>query len=88
CRTGSYGWVMSRDLHHYSFDHLLRSNPWPLLGMNALPEQMSEPWYPALRQAMESLHEERSKLFGGSVADWLQSEAASESVRDNDRSRE
>ena len=88
CRTGSSGWVMSRDLHHYSFDHLLRSNPWPLLGMNALPEQMSEPWYSALRQAMESLHEERSKLFGGSVADWLQSEAASESVRDNDRSRE
>ncbi|MHB0764416.1 virulence factor BrkB family protein [Stutzerimonas sp. NM35] len=88
CRTGSSGWVMSRDLHHYSFDQLLRSNPWPLSGMHALPEQLDEPWYPALRQAMESLQEERSKLFGGSVADWLQAESTSAPAGDDARSRE
>ena len=30
CRTGSGGWVLCRDLHHYSLDQLLRCNPWPL----------------------------------------------------------
>jgi len=88
CRTGASGWVMSRDLHHYSFDQLLRSNPWPLSDLQMLPEQVDEPWYPALRQAMASLQDERSKLFGGSVADWLQAEPASAPACDIARSRE
>lgn len=88
CRTGASGWVMSRDLHHYSFDQLLRRNPWPLSDLQMLPEQVDEPWYPALRQAMASLQNERSKLFGGSVADWLQAEPASAPACDIARSRE
>lgn len=88
CRTGASGWVMSRDLHHYSFDQLLRSNPWPLSDLQMLPEQVDEPWYPALRQAMASLQDERSKLFGGSVADWLQAEPVSAPACDIARSRE
>ena len=27
CRTGSGGWVLCRDLNHYSLDQLLRCNP-------------------------------------------------------------
>ncbi|QGZ31895.1 virulence factor BrkB family protein [Stutzerimonas stutzeri] len=71
CRTGS-GWVLCRDLHHYSFDQLLRCNPWPLSGRQSLPEHLDEPWYPTLRQSFELLHREQANLFGGSVADWLQ----------------
>ncbi len=88
CRTGAAGWVMSRDLHHYSFDQLLRSNPWPVSDLQALPEQVDEPWYPALRQALEALQEERSKLFEGSVAVWLQAEPAVEPEFDSARSQE
>lgn len=72
CRTGSSGWVLCRDLNHYSFDRLLRHNPWPLSGMQALPERLDEPWYPTLRQSLELLQQEQANLFGGSVADWLQ----------------
>lgn len=72
CRTGSSGWVLCRDLNHYSFDQLLRSNPWPLSGNHALPEQLDEPWYPTLKQSLELLQKEQANLFGGSVADWLQ----------------
>ncbi|MCQ4311976.1 virulence factor BrkB family protein [Stutzerimonas sp. VN223-3] len=72
CRTGSSGWVLCRDLNHYSFDRLLRHNPWPLSGMQALPEHLDEPWYPTLRQSLELLQREQASLFGGSVADWLQ----------------
>lgn len=72
CRTGSSGWVLCRDLNHYSFDQLLRSNPWPLSGNHALPEQLDEPWYPTLKQSLELLQREQANLFGGSVADWLQ----------------
>lgn len=72
CRTGSSAWVLCRDLQHYSFDRLLHSNPWPLSGVQQLPEQLNEPWYPMLRQTLELLQQERANLFGGSVADWLQ----------------
>ena len=72
CRTGTSGWVLCRDLNHYSFDQLLRSNPWPLSGSQALPEHLDEPWYPTLRQSLELLQREQANLFGGSVADWLQ----------------
>ncbi|WP_417778231.1 virulence factor BrkB family protein [Stutzerimonas xanthomarina] len=74
CRTGSSGWVLCRDLNSYSFDQLLRSNPWPLSGKQALPEHLDEPWYPTLRQSLELLQREQANLFGGSVADWLQSQ--------------
>ena len=72
CRTGSAGWVLCRDLNHYSFDELLRHNPWPLSGSQPLPERLPEPWYPAVRQSLEALRSEQARLFGGSVADWLQ----------------
>ncbi|AHL74879.1 membrane protein [Stutzerimonas stutzeri] len=72
CRTGSSGWVLCRDLNHYSFDQLLRCNPWPLSGRQSLPEHLDEPWYPTLRQSLELLEKEQASLFGGSVADWLQ----------------
>jgi len=73
CRTGSGGWVLCRDLNHYSLDQLLRCNPWPLSARVALPEQLDEPWYPTLRQSLELLQQEQASLFGGSLADWLQS---------------
>ncbi|WP_313132095.1 YihY family inner membrane protein [Stutzerimonas nitrititolerans] len=74
CRTGSSGWVLCRDLDHYSFDRLLRHNPWPMAGSQALPKQLDEPWYPAVRQSLELLRSEQTRLFGGSIADWLQGE--------------
>jgi len=72
CRTGSGGWVLCRDLNHYSLDQLLRCNPWPLSARVELPEQLDEPWYPTLRRSLELLQQEQANLFGGSLADWLQ----------------
>lgn len=72
CRTGSAGWVLCRDLNHYSFDELLRHNPWPMPGSQPLPERLDEPWYPAVRQSFETLRSEQTRLFTGSVAEWLQ----------------
>ncbi|WP_213661693.1 virulence factor BrkB family protein [Stutzerimonas stutzeri] len=71
CRTGSGGWVLCRDLSHYSLDQLLRHNPWPLSGLERLPETLSEAWYPTLRRSLELLQQEQLNLFGGSLADWL-----------------
>lgn len=72
CRTGSSAWVLCRDLQQYSFDRLLRKSPWPLSGLQQLPEHLDEPWYPMLRKSLELLYQEHASLFGGSVADWLQ----------------
>ncbi|MBS7663331.1 virulence factor BrkB family protein [Pseudomonas lalucatii] len=69
--TGAGGWVLSRDLAHYSLQHLLSHSPWPLPRLGQLPAQLDEPWYPALRSALERLHEEQATLFGESLADWL-----------------
>ncbi|WP_296222312.1 virulence factor BrkB family protein [Pseudomonas sp. UBA2684] len=69
--TAAGAWVLSRDLSHYSMQQLLSRSPWPLPQLSQLPEQLDEPWYPALRSALERLHEEQAALFDGSLADWL-----------------
>lgn len=69
--TTAGAWVLSRDLAHYSLEQLVRRSPWPLPQLAQLPEQLDEPWYPALRSALESLYEEQAALFGASLADWL-----------------
>ncbi len=71
CRTGSGSWVLCRDLRSYSLDQLLRRNPWPLLRIEQLPEQLDEPWYDTLRRSLALLQKEQANLFGGSLADWL-----------------
>jgi membrane protein len=50
---------------------LLSRSPWPLPRLAQLPEQLDEPWYPALRSGLEKLHEEQLALFGESLAQWL-----------------
>ncbi len=71
CRTGGGGWVMCRDLHHFSLQQLLERSPWALPSLEQLPAQLDEPWYPALRKALERLQAQRVELFGVSLADWL-----------------
>ncbi|GIZ13233.1 virulence factor BrkB family protein [Pseudomonas sp. NCCP-436] len=71
CRTGHEGWVLCRDLHQLSLHQLLERSPWPLPSLSQLPEQLEEPWYPALCQALEHMQVEREALFGQSLADWL-----------------
>ncbi len=75
CRTGADQWMLSRDLSYYSLTSLLQRSPWPLPGPQQLPEQLSEPWYPAVRSALAVLHEDQAALFAGSLAQWLQPEA-------------
>ncbi|MET1078828.1 MAG: virulence factor BrkB family protein [Pseudomonas sp.] len=70
-RTLSGSWVLCRDLTQYSLYQLLGHCPWPLPPLAKLPAQLDEPWYPALRQALEVLHEHKSELFGASLAEWL-----------------
>ncbi|MCY1537042.1 YihY family inner membrane protein [compost metagenome] len=69
--TSAGAWVLSRDLGHYSLQQLLSRSPWPLPQLSQLPEHLDEPWYPALRGALEKLHEEQAALFGESLAAWL-----------------
>ncbi|MEO4047863.1 YihY family inner membrane protein [Pseudomonas sp. CAU 1711] len=71
CRASGGGWVLCRDLQHYSLQRLLGRCPWPLPTPLQLPEQLDEPWYPALQQALRLLHEEQAALFDGSLAQWL-----------------
>ena len=71
CRASGGGWVLCRDLEHYSLHRLLGQSPWPLPRPAQLPERLDEVWYPALRNALEMLHEEQAALFGGSLAQWL-----------------
>jgi membrane protein len=75
--TGSGTWVLSRDLGHYSLQHLLSHSPWPLPRAENLPEQLDEAWYPALRSGLLKLQEEQTALFGEDLAKWLQAEAGS-----------
>ena len=72
--TGSGTWVLSRDLGQYTLAQLLSRSPWPLPRLAQLPEQLDEPWYPALRSGLEKLHEEQLALFGESLAHWLHPE--------------
>ncbi|MFD3302658.1 YihY family inner membrane protein [Aquipseudomonas alcaligenes] len=71
CRASGGGWVLCRDLEHYSLHRLLGHSPWPLPRPTQLPEQLDEAWYPALRRALDMLHEEQAALFDGSLAQWL-----------------
>ncbi len=73
--TGSGTWVLSRDLGQYTLAQLLSRSPWPLPRLAQLPEQLDEPWYPALRSGLEKLHEEQLALFGESLAHWLHPQA-------------
>lgn len=71
CRASGGGWVLCRDLEHYSLNQLLGHSPWPLPLPQQLPEQLDEVWYPALREALHKLHEEQAALFGDSLGQWL-----------------
>ncbi|HLD66771.1 MAG TPA: YihY family inner membrane protein [Pseudomonas sp.] len=77
-RTSTGSWVLCRDLSQYSLYQLLSQSPWPLPPLAKLPAQLDEPWYPALREALETLHEEQALLFGGSLAGWLHPESSDE----------
>ncbi|MBB2497292.1 YihY family inner membrane protein [Aquipseudomonas ullengensis] len=71
CRASGGGWVLCRDLEHYSLHQLLVRSPWPLPVPQQLPAQLDEAWYPALSLALQKLHGEQEVLFGGSLAQWL-----------------
>lgn len=71
CRASGGGWVLCRDLHNFSLHQLLECSSWPLPNLSQLPAQLDEPWYPALRQALERLQNERKEQFGVSLATWL-----------------
>lgn len=71
CRASGGGWVLCRDLHPYSLQQLLDRSPWPLPSLLQLPTQLDEPWFPALRQALEALRGEQARLFETSLAEWL-----------------
>ncbi|MFC3609001.1 YihY family inner membrane protein [Stutzerimonas tarimensis] len=74
CRTDAGGWILSRDLSRYSLSQLLASSPWPVMGAGQLPERFSERWYPPFLEAMNLWQEERDRLFGASLAGWLNRE--------------
>jgi membrane protein len=76
--TGAGAWVLSRDLSHYPVAQLLSRSPWPLPREVQLPEQLDEPWYPALRSGLEQLQATQLELFGQSLADWLHPESTAD----------
>jgi len=72
CPGGNGDWLLCRDIHQYSLEQLLEHLPWPLPGAAQLPKDCDEPWYPALRTALEALTAQRRELFGNNLAHWLQ----------------
>ncbi len=75
CKASGGGWVLCRDLHNFSLHQLFECSPWPLPSLSQLPARIDEPWYPALREALERLQVEREAQFGVSLADWLPGKA-------------
>lgn len=73
CGSGSGNWVLCRDLGQYRLQQLFDHSPWPLPRLEQLPDSLDEPWYPALRVALEKLQEEKAVLLGMDLAHWLQS---------------
>ncbi|WAJ39452.1 virulence factor BrkB family protein [Pseudomonas sp. GOM7] len=71
CRASGGGWVLCRDLHYFSLQQLLTRSPWPLPNLQQLPQQLEEPWFPAMRQALETLQAQQDELFASNLADWL-----------------
>ena len=69
--TGGDSWMLSRDLGHYSLQRLIEHSPWPVPQLAQLPDDLPEPWYPRLREAIEQLSREQSRLFDDSLANWL-----------------
>jgi membrane protein len=55
---------------------LFERSPWPLPHLNQLPDELDEPWYPALREALRRLHDEQTVLFGDSLAHWLEGQGS------------
>ncbi|WXL24330.1 virulence factor BrkB family protein [Ectopseudomonas mendocina] len=70
--VGSGAWVLSRDLNEYSMQQLINSSPWPLPRAENLPDQLEEPWYPLLHDALAAMHANQAQLFGQGLAVWLQ----------------
>jgi membrane protein len=75
CATGGDAWVLCRDLSNYPLEQLISHSPWPLPRLAQLPARLDEPWYPALREALEALYQQQTELFDGSLAQWLQPSA-------------
>lgn len=69
--SGASAWVLIRDLNSFSLQRLISQSPWPMPQIEQLPESLDEPWYPALRDALERFHEQQAQLFEGSLAQWL-----------------
>lgn len=78
--VGAGRWLLSRDINSYSMQRLITHSPWPLPRPDQLPESLDEPWYPAFREALLMLDEERSRLFSDSLSNWLQPSSATEGV--------
>jgi membrane protein len=75
CAAAGDAWVLSRDLSSYPLLQLLSHSPWPLPRLEQLPAQLDEPWYPALRTALEQFYQQQAQLFSGSLGRWLQPSA-------------
>jgi len=72
CPASNGGWLLCRDISQYQMEQLIERLPWPLPMASQLPKDFDEPWYPALKKALETLTAQRRELFGNSLAHWLQ----------------
>ena len=71
CPTSQGRWALCRDLNQYSINELMSSSPWPWPQREQLPESLDEPWYPALKEALEALYAARNQLLGAPLASWF-----------------
>ena len=71
CRVSGGGWVLSRDLHHFSLGQLLRRCPWPMPSAEHVPSDLNEPWAQPFKSTLESIEQQQLALFGPDLASWL-----------------
>ena len=74
CPTTGNAWVLCRDLQVYPLEQLLARSPWSLPPLHSLPQELPEPWYPALRTGLAELEQAREAIFHGNLGDWLRAE--------------
>lgn len=70
--AGQDRWVLCRDLSQYSVRQLLEHSPWPLPRVEQLPEQLDEPWFGALVEALLAMQAQRIVLLEVGLGPWLQ----------------
>jgi len=74
CNVENNGWVLARNLEHYSLYDLISAMPWNLPKVDKLPLNIDDNWYPHFYTTLQELQTFKQQLFKESISTWLTKE--------------